>query len=530
MTRPQRSSPRKGVRSMVGRSVLAGAGLAAAGILLIPGIAGAAEVPSEPAAATLGTQVNLLWVVIGAVLVIFMQAGFALVETGFCRAKHAAHVVVTNFAIFGLGFVGYFLVGYALMFGGFSTSLIGYEPAGRRGAARLRPVGLPVEGRLGADRYRQGRSALGGGRLLPLHGGVHGHDRHDPDRVDGGALEVEGIRRLGAVLRGDLLPAVRRLDLGRRLAEPARQLDAARASATSTSPGPASCTPSVAWPRLAGALVLGPRIGKFNKDGSANTHAGPPHPDGVPGLLHPAVRLVRLQRRLDVRGDRHPVRHGRGQHRARCRVRCHGGDVLVHDTSKQEARPGHDGQRHAGRPGGDHCALRLRRPAGRRRSSAPSPACSSCWPLVHREASEASTTRSAPSPSTASAASAACCASASSPTASTAAGVERAPVERHPRATPPASPASSTGRRWGQLGAQAIGAVVHLHVMFGIAFAFFKIQNAIMKGGIRPTEEDELERHGHAGDGRPRLPRLHRAGGRHHARRRSARPTRLSTD
>ncbi|MBK5287580.1 MAG: ammonium transporter [Acidimicrobiia bacterium] len=58
--------------------------------------------------------------VLGAVLVIFMQAGFALVETGFCRAKHAAHVVSTNFAIFGLGFVGFFLVGYAFMFGGFS--------------------------------------------------------------------------------------------------------------------------------------------------------------------------------------------------------------------------------------------------------------------------------------------------------------------------------------------------------------------------------------------------------------------------
>ncbi len=41
---------------------------------------------------------NNLWIIIGAVLVIFMQAGFALVETGFCRAKHAAHVVSTNFA------------------------------------------------------------------------------------------------------------------------------------------------------------------------------------------------------------------------------------------------------------------------------------------------------------------------------------------------------------------------------------------------------------------------------------------------
>jgi Amt family ammonium transporter len=80
---------------------------------------------------TLGTQVNLLWVVIGAVLVVFMQAGFALVETGFTRAKHAAHVVSTNFAIFGLGFIGFFLVGFPLAFGGYSSALIGLEPYGK---------------------------------------------------------------------------------------------------------------------------------------------------------------------------------------------------------------------------------------------------------------------------------------------------------------------------------------------------------------------------------------------------------------
>jgi Amt family ammonium transporter len=68
-----------------------------------------------------------LWIVIGAVLVIFMQAGFALVETGFCRAKHAAHVVSTNFAIFGIGFVAFFLVGYSFMFGSYSVPFIGYE-------------------------------------------------------------------------------------------------------------------------------------------------------------------------------------------------------------------------------------------------------------------------------------------------------------------------------------------------------------------------------------------------------------------
>src|SRR5207237_8127890 len=80
---------------------------------------------------------NLLWIVIGAVLVIFMQAGFALVETGFCRAKHAAHVVSTNFAIFGLGFVAYFCVGYSFMFGGYSfPNLFGYD----------KPIGSPLIG------------------------------------------------------------------------------------------------------------------------------------------------------------------------------------------------------------------------------------------------------------------------------------------------------------------------------------------------------------------------------------------------
>ena len=68
----------------------------------------------------LGQQVSLMWIVIGAALVIFMQAGFALVETGMTQAKNAAHVVSTNFAIFGLGFIGFYLVGFAFSFGGFS--------------------------------------------------------------------------------------------------------------------------------------------------------------------------------------------------------------------------------------------------------------------------------------------------------------------------------------------------------------------------------------------------------------------------
>jgi ammonium transporter, Amt family len=93
----------------------------------------------DPTGSSLGTvpnevthtdfSLNILWIIIGAVLVIFMQAGFALVETGFCRAKHAAHVVTTNFVIFGLGFIAFFLVGYSFMFGSYSLPLIGYNDA-----------------------------------------------------------------------------------------------------------------------------------------------------------------------------------------------------------------------------------------------------------------------------------------------------------------------------------------------------------------------------------------------------------------
>jgi Amt family ammonium transporter len=103
-------------------------GLVGAAVLAMAGPASAQTAKEVGEAVTAqGQQLNLLWIVIGAVLVIFMQAGFALVETGFCRAKHAAHVVSTNFAIFGLGFVAFYLVGFAFMFGGYSYPLPGYD-------------------------------------------------------------------------------------------------------------------------------------------------------------------------------------------------------------------------------------------------------------------------------------------------------------------------------------------------------------------------------------------------------------------
>jgi Amt family ammonium transporter len=103
-------------------------------------------------------SLNLLWIVIGAVLVIFMQAGFALVETGFCRAKHAAHVVSTNFAIFGIGFVAYFLVGFGIMFGSYSATIGSVPVIG----AYTAPIGHWIIGSSSNGFLAWGGSALSG--------------------------------------------------------------------------------------------------------------------------------------------------------------------------------------------------------------------------------------------------------------------------------------------------------------------------------------------------------------------------------
>jgi len=65
---------------------------------------------------------NMTWVLVTGFLVFFMQAGFALVETGFCRAKNSAHTMMMNLAVFCTGLVGYYLVGFAFMFGGYGVA------------------------------------------------------------------------------------------------------------------------------------------------------------------------------------------------------------------------------------------------------------------------------------------------------------------------------------------------------------------------------------------------------------------------
>jgi Amt family ammonium transporter len=62
--------------------------------------------------------INFVWTLVTGFLVMFMQAGFALVETGLCRAKNANHTMMMNFMVYGVGMLAYWLIGFPIQMGG----------------------------------------------------------------------------------------------------------------------------------------------------------------------------------------------------------------------------------------------------------------------------------------------------------------------------------------------------------------------------------------------------------------------------
>ena len=259
------------------RKALAALGLAGALVMAFPGVASAQDAPTtesvNDAVTSLATNTNVLWVVIGAVLVIFMQAGFALVETGFCRAKHAAHVVSTNFAIFGLGFVAFFLVGYAFMFGGYSTSLMGIAKAPGdaligsghwvflwKGGFALTDIGKTGSAAALAAFFLYMVAFMDTTATIPTGAMA---ERWKWKAFVGWGLFCGALYYplFGAWTWGGGWLS----QLGNSLHLGFGYVDFAGSGVVHGMGGAAA---------LAGALVLGPRIGKYNKDGSSNTIPG----------------------------------------------------------------------------------------------------------------------------------------------------------------------------------------------------------------------------------------------------------------
>ncbi len=90
------------------------------------------------------SSVNTIWVLLGAALVFFMQAGFAMCEAGFTRAKNTGNILMKNLMDFCIGTPVYWLLGFGLMFGGAGALIGGFDPMVQGDYSAILPDGVPL--------------------------------------------------------------------------------------------------------------------------------------------------------------------------------------------------------------------------------------------------------------------------------------------------------------------------------------------------------------------------------------------------
>ena len=253
----------------------------------------------EVADLTLG--INILWMIVGGFLVFFMQAGFALVETGFTRNKNVAHTMMMNMMVFCIGAVGYWLTGFAFQFGGVNAA---YPEVVRAGVIAGEWAHSPVTlgdwtGFLASPLIRFGQFGILGGSGFLLAGfganaGLLAFFLFQMVFMDTAATiptgsMAERLKFIGFVLMGlwvsmFIYPVVGGWvwgggwlqNLGRSVGFGNGAVDFAGSGVVHMIGGAIA---------LAGAIVIGPRIGKFNKDGSANAIPGHSISLGVLGTI-----------------------------------------------------------------------------------------------------------------------------------------------------------------------------------------------------------------------------------------------------
>ena len=86
--------------------------------------------------------IDTFWVLIGGILVFWMQAGFAMVETGFTRSKNAGNIIMKNLMDFALGSLIYWIVGFGIMFGADQAGIIGLPGFFANGVAENAPTSI----------------------------------------------------------------------------------------------------------------------------------------------------------------------------------------------------------------------------------------------------------------------------------------------------------------------------------------------------------------------------------------------------
>ncbi len=118
--------------------------ISTATILLILSTTGLVWAADGSTAEANAIAIDTMWTLIAGFLVFFMQAGFAMVETGFARAKNASNIIMKNLMDFSVGTIAYWLVGFGLMFGASKVGLFGTSLFGATGNTDHLGLSIPL--------------------------------------------------------------------------------------------------------------------------------------------------------------------------------------------------------------------------------------------------------------------------------------------------------------------------------------------------------------------------------------------------
>jgi ammonium transporter, Amt family len=231
--------------------------LAAVGLPLLAQDAAAPPSPADLKAGIDAVQKNadIVWTAVAASLVFFMQAGFAMVETGFTRAKNAGNIMMKNLMDFCMGGFAFWAVGFGLMFGisngftGWSNFLVNFD-------------NTTIDGQWGYT-FWFFQMVFAATAATIVSGAMAERTKFIGYLIYSFFISLIIYPVFGHWAWGNLFNAGN-IDSGAWLAKRGF-IDFAGSTVVHSVGG---------WAALAGAIVLGPRIGKFTKDGKANAIPG----------------------------------------------------------------------------------------------------------------------------------------------------------------------------------------------------------------------------------------------------------------
>ncbi len=202
---------------------------------------------AEPTAASNARAIDTVWILVAAFLVFFMQAGFAMVETGFTRAKNASNVLTKNLLDFCIGSLAFWLIGFGLMFGADTLGLFG-----RTGF--LLSTANPASGEgLWQFAYWMFQVVFAATAATIVSGAM-------AERTKFPAYLFYSV-----FISAFIYPVVGHWIWGGGWLAKIGMVDFAGSTVVHSVGG---------WAGLAGAILLGPRLGKYNADGSSNAIPG----------------------------------------------------------------------------------------------------------------------------------------------------------------------------------------------------------------------------------------------------------------